>query len=57
MRCAICGNEGDTYTLHVHRTDNGVIIHEDIPVCRQCVCTLFTLRGYVEDLHRYLGRD
>ena len=57
MRCAVCRSEGDAFSLHISRNMNGVICHRKIPVCEACIRTLFTVRGYVEDLYEYLGEE
>ena len=55
MRCAICGIEEGDCTLFVYHTENGVKVHERVPVCKTCIRALITLRGYIEDSYRYLG--
>lgn len=54
MRCGICGNEGDGFTMFVHYTEKGTTVHERMHVCRTCVLTLYTTRGCIEDAQRFM---
>lgn len=54
MRCGICGNEGDGFTMFVHYTEKGTTVHERMHVCRTCVLTLYTIRGCIEDAQRFM---
>lgn len=53
MRCGICGNEEDGFTMFVHYPEDGIIKHEKMHVCRTCVLTLYTMRGCIEDAQRF----
>ena len=41
--------------MYVYHTENGIKVHERVPVCKTCIRALITLRGYIEDSYRYLG--